>query len=544
MVGTAADQWVTSPQRTIMDLLNARLRTEPDSPFLNVCGTRYTAAQLEVESNRIANGLASMGVRHGDRVATLLENSPAAVISFYAVVKLGAIYAPINTAHRGVFLEHQLSDADPAAFLVQGDMANRVQKEWLEGRKMRLVMVGDPVDVAGNIAWTPWSELERGSPRSPGVTVRPGDLAALIYTGGTTGPSKGCALSHNYMVHMTEGIGTSWGRTASDIVWTPLPLFHFNALGICLVATLAIGGSAVIVSKFSVSRFWQHINESGATIGSLLGSLAVMIARDIDRPEQPRSGTSTANTTLRMISGAPMPPEIDSLFRERFGVRTWSYAYGTTEASLLSRLPAGAEARVGSAGMPNDDDFDVRIFDDDDNEVPRGENGEIVCRPRKPNVMFSGYWGLPDATVEASRNWWFHTGDIGRIDVDGYLYFVDRKADYIRRRGENISSWELEKTFHEHEQISDVAISGVPSDVSEDEVKLTVVLRPGSTLTEEELCRWSFSRLPYFAVPRYIEIRQELPKNDTGRIAKARLRDEGLTPATWDREAAGLTVPR
>ena len=194
--------------------------------------------------------------------------------------------------------------------------------------------------------------------------------------------------------------------------------------------------------------------------------------------------------------------------------------------------------------MINDEDFDVRIFDDDDREVPPDTPGEIVCRPRKANVMFSGYWRRPDATVEANRNNWLHNGDIGRVDADGYLFFIDRKADYIRRRGENISSWEVEQTFHQHELVEDVAVSAIPSEVSEDEVKVTVVLKPGAVLTEEELCRWSVDHLPYFAVPRYIEFRADLPRTETGRITKAALRDEGLTPGTWDREAAGLTFER
>ena len=186
----------------------------------------------------------------------------------------------------------------------------------------------------------------------------------------------------------------------------------------------------------------------------------------------------------------------------------------------------------------------MRIFDDDDNELPPGTAGEIVVRPRKPNVMFSGYWRRPEATARDSRNLWWHTGDIGRIDGDGYLFFVDRKADYIRRRGENISTWELEKTFHEHPQVADVAVIGVPSPVGEDDVKLTVVLQPDATITAEELCRWSFDRVPHFAVPRYIEFRTDLPRSPTGRITKGPLREDGITPATWDREAAGIAVPR
>ena len=196
-----------------------------------------------------------------------------------------------------------------------------------------------------------------------------------------------------------------------------------------------------------------------------------------------------------------------------------------------------------SSGRLNDD-FDVRIFDDNDNEVPAGESGEIVVRPKRPHVMFEGYWKRPAATASLLRNLWFHTGDIGRFDADGFFYFVDRKKDYLRRRGENISSFEMETAFLGHPDISEIAVHAVHSEVTEDDVKVTAVLVAGSTLTEAELCTWSTDKLPYFAVPRYIEFRDELPKNPVGRVLKYVLRDEGKTERTWDRESAGIAISK
>ena len=186
----------------------------------------------------------------------------------------------------------------------------------------------------------------------------------------------------------------------------------------------------------------------------------------------------------------------------------------------------------------------MRIVDDDDVEVGVDEVGEIVCRPEGPNLMFAGYWNRPDSTVEATRNLWFHTGDLGRVDADGYLYFVDRKKDALRRRGENISSFEMEKTLFGHSSLRDVAVHAVPSELGEDDVKITVVLQDGVQLTEEELCRWMAERVPYFAIPRYVEFRDDLPRNPVGRVLKYQLRAEGVTPATWDREAAGVVFER
>jgi crotonobetaine/carnitine-CoA ligase len=258
----------------------------------------------------------------------------------------------------------------------------------------------------------------------------------------------------------------------------------------------------------------------------------------------PRSGAPEANTSLRLIGAAPLPVEVDSIIRDRFAVDTFSGAYGTTEASLVSWQPPGVRNKPNGAGVLNDEHFDVRIFDDDDNELPRGADGEIVLRPKRPHTMFEGYWGRPEATVEASRNWWYHTGDIGRVDDEGFLFFVDRKADYLRRRGENISSFEVERILMRHGALADVAVHAVPSELTEDDLKITATLAEGATLTEAELFRWCIDELPWFALPRYIEFRAELPRSPVGRVLKRELRSEGPGDASWDAEASGITYDK
>jgi crotonobetaine/carnitine-CoA ligase len=272
--------------------------------------------------------------------------------------------------------------------------------------------------------------------------------------------------------------------------------------------------------------------------------MAYLLANDIDRPEMPKSGEREANATLRMLGAAPMPLEVDTVIRDRFGIETFSGAFGLTEASLISWSPPGVASRPNAAGIVNSDYFDVRIFDDQDNELPPDADGEIVIRPKRPHVMFEGYWGRPDATVSTSRNWWYHTGDIGRIDNDQYLFFVDRKADYLRRRGENISSFEVESVFLSHGDLADVAVHAVPSQLTEDDLKVTATLKSGGTVTEEELFKWSVGQLPYFALPRYIEFRDNLPRSELGRVLKRQLRDEGVTDATWDADESGITVEK
>jgi len=351
-------------------------------------------------------------------------------------------------------------------------------------------------------------------------------------------------LSHNYHEALAHQIGLCWQRTADDVVWTPLPLFHFNAITTAVLGPLVFGGRAAIYRRFSVSNFWPEMNRVGATITSTLGTMAYLLAHDVDRPEMPRSGSDVANTTLRLIGAAPMPVEVDDVIRSRFGVETFSGAYGVTEASLISWQPPGVRNRPNAAGVVNDEYFDVRIFDDDDNELPAETQGEIVIRPKRPQVMFEGYWGRPDATVETSRNWWYHTGDIGRIDADRYLYFVDRKADYLRRRGENISSFEVERVLMGHGALADVAVHAVPSELTEDDLKITATLEAGATLTAEDLFRWCIDQLPYFALPRYIEFRDELPRSPVGRVLKRELRIEGVTAGTWDADRSGITFDK
>ena len=540
-----AETWIEEEQHSLPGLLAARLEADPDGAYLDVCGSTFSARDVASTGGRFAAGIAQLGIRPADRVATLLENSPEAMLAWWGTVLGGGIAAPINSAFKGEYLRHQLADSGARVLVVHHDLADRVraiadQVESLE----HVVVVGEAGgDIVGVTAHS-WDDLLGSDPLPLRDDVAPSDLATFVYTGGTTGPSKGCMLSHHYHVALASQIATCWRREASDVVWTSLPLFHFNALTTCLVGALVSGGSSAVSGKFSVSGFWPEMNRTGATVVSLLGSMAYLLANDEQRPEMAGSGAPEANATLRLIGAAPMPAEIEQKLRERFGVDVFSGAYGLTEASLVSWTPLGVDARANAAGIVNDEYFDVRIFDDGDHEVERGAEGEIVLRPKRPNVMFEGYWGNPAASVTATRNLWFHTGDIGRIDGDGYLFFVDRKADYLRRRGENISSFEVEKILLGNDAITDVVVHAVPSELTEDDLKVTAILSAGAEISEADLFRWCVDELPYFALPRYIEFREELPRSPVGRVLKRVLRDEGVTDATWDVEASDVTYER
>jgi carnitine-CoA ligase len=540
----AESVWISAEQQTVLGLLEQRLESDPDAEYLDVCGTKTAAADVASTANRLANALADLGVALGDRVATLIENSAEAMLAWWGIVRSGGVAVPINTAYKGEYLRHQLTDSGSQVLIVEESLLERaVQITSSIDTLDHVIVVGSAAEVPGARSHT-WDEVLGADDVPPDVQVRPADLATFIYTGGTTGPSKGCMLSHNYHESLARQIGICWERTAEDVVWTPLPLFHFNAIVTAVLGPLVFGGRASIYRRFSVSDFWPEMNRVGATVTSTLGTMAYLLAHDVDRPEMPRSGQPEANTTLRLIGAAPLPVEVDHVIRQRFGVQTFSGAYGVTEASLISWQPPGVRNKPNAAGVINDEFFDVRIFDDDDNELPRDTEGEIVVRPKRPHTMFEGYWGRPEATVETSRNWWYHTGDIGRVDEEGFLHFVDRKADYLRRRGENISSFEVERILMGHGALADVAVHAVPSALIEDDLKITATLAEGAQLTEEELFRWCIDRLPYFALPRYIEFRAELPRSPVGRVLKRELRGEPLGPSVWDADASGITYER
>lgn len=521
--------WHAGPRDTLVGALARAVGDHPDRRFLDFAGVSFTYAEVDRESDRLARGLHAHGVGAGDTVVALLDNEPDAIFTWFAVSKLGGVYVPLNTALKGEFLRHQIADAGARVAVVEPEYEARIDAldEHLPELEVTLVR-GTSLEDA---------RVDGG--RFVGPPVRPEDLALLIYTAGTTGPSKGCMVSHNYLCNLArQGIETS-GRRPEELNWTPLPLFHLNAAGASIVGSLLLGGACSVASRFSLSAFWGEIERTGARTANVLGSMIPLIAQMDDTPEMLR-----CKGQLRIVRGAPFPPHLEQVWRYRFGVEiTGTPGFGLSEAALITSLPRGVQGPPGTSGRLNDD-FDVRIFDDDDRETAPGDVGEIVCRPRRPNVMFEGYWRRPEATAAVLSNCWFHTGDLGRFDDEGFLVFVDRKKDYLRRRGENISSFEMESAYLHHEAISEVAVHSVLSELTEDDVKVSAVLTPGSALTADELFEWSLDRVPYFALPRFIEFRAELPKNAVGRVLKHRLRDEGVTAGTWDREAAGVTFER
>jgi crotonobetaine/carnitine-CoA ligase len=532
--------WGAKDQDTINDILRRAVRANPGRAFLDFQGQVYTVGDIDTNASRLANGLKVLGVQKGQTVATILDNSAEAIYIWLAINKLGAVSVPINTAYKGEYLRHQLGDSGAAVVIAESDYAERVAAIADGLPEMRFLVrrtdAGPLPPLKQQLLH--WEDIVSADASDPDVAVGPADLAMLIYTGGTTGPSKGCMISHNYACNLAQTVSDGTGRSASTVSWTALPLFHFNA--VCnVLCDLKHGGRMALYPRFSVSNFWPEIERTGANYVTLLGSMFPMLLTAPDNEAEQR-----CHGQLEVVGGAPFPEKLQQAWKQRFAAKhTLCPGFGLTECSLVTSISFDDKAKPDSSGLRNDS-FDVRIIDDEGNEVPDGTAGEVIVRPLKPNVMFEGYWRRPEETLGLLKNLWFHTGDIGRFDEDGYFFFVDRKKDYLRRRGENISSFEVESVFRQHPAIEDIAAHAVLSDLTEDELKVTAVLRQGAKISEEELCLWSAEQMPYFAVPRYIEFRDNLPRSPVGRVLKYVLRDEGVTDNTWDREAAGVQISK
>lgn len=523
---------------TMVELLERGASAYADRPFLIVDGTPFTYAEISRRSNAMARELAAMGVQKGQCVVTLLDTSVDVFTCWFAINKLGAIWVPINTAYRGEFLRHQVADTEARVVICDDHYLQRFVHIADQLTEVQLILTrGGAADAGCSITIKPLDDF-RGSDSSPlPLAVEPTDLAALIYTSGTTGPSKGCMISHNYFTAVGRINRRHTLLEEGRTLWTCLPVFHAAALT-AVISVMDDGHCIALASQFSVARFWEDVEAANAVSAMLMASIFQFVA---DAPEC--EAEKRYRGKLKMVFGVPITPPVRKIWHERFGAQiVASWSYGQTEAIRMTAVPLDETPPELCAGRAVDE-YELKIFNEFDEPVPEGTVGQIVLRPRHPGIMFDGYWKRPDATAAAWKNLWMHTGDLGKI-VDGYLYFTDRAKDYLRSRGENISSFEVERSFLSHHAIAEVAVHAVGTQAGEDDLKVTAVLRQGALLTEHELCLWTLDNLPYFAVPRYIEFRSELPKNPTGRVLKYQLRDEGCTPGTWDREVAGIVVRR
>jgi crotonobetaine/carnitine-CoA ligase len=366
------------------------------------------------------------------------------------------------------------------------------------------------------------------------VPLRPGDTTAILYTSGTTGPSKGvCCPQAQFYWWALSTAAMLGGLREDDVLYTCLPLFHTNALNACMQA-LTHGCRIVVGPRFSASRFWQRLVEADATVTYLLGAMITILSKTAPSPYD-------STHRIRVALAPATQAELHGLFHERFGV-VLRDGFGMTETNAVIGALDGIQ-RAGTMGrvMPG---YQAKIVDEDDNDVPDGTAGELVLRADEPFAFATGYWRMPELTVESWRNLWFHSGDRAVRDPDGSFRFLDRMKDAIRRRGENISAWEVEQVIQSHPDVVSAAVVPVPSELGEDEVLACVVLRAGASIDPVDLIRYCEPRLAYFAIPRYIDLLDALPLTANGKVLKFALRERGITQTTWDREAAGYILQR
>lgn len=529
-------------QWTVGHVLARQAAARGSAPFLQVQDDPPVSyAEADRMANRLARGVLDLGVQPGDRVGVMLPNGLEILYAWFGLSRAGAVSVFVNTAYKGIFLEHVLSNAQAEVAIVHRDHLPALTESLHALPKLKRVFVvgAGPLPSLPGVRVQPWQALPAASDAPLDLPVSTRDIGAIMYTSGTTGPSKGVLMPHAHLYVFGQEEARWLRLTADDVYYICMPLFHANALFMQLYGTLIAGAKAVIVPVFSASRWLDDVRRCGATVTNTLGVMMEFLFRQPPRPEDRQH-------RLRLILAVPGPAEIAQAFMDRFGTRIME-AYGMTEVGIPVHGRIDSPFKPGSCGQVNTDYFELKIVDPDtDEEVPPGALGEIVCRPREPFAFMAGYNAMPDRTVEAWRNFWFHTGDAGRIDADGYVFFVDRIKDTIRRRGENLSSYEIERVLAEHAAVAEVAAVAVKSTLpgGEDEVKACIVLRPGQTARPEELLDWCVKRMPYFAVPRYVEFVAALPKTPTQKVQKGKLRESGLTPETWDREQAGYRVRR
>jgi carnitine-CoA ligase len=504
----------------VPELLAERAQTIPDVVFVECEGVRRTFAQMEVRSERLAAGLAALGVQKGDRVATILPNCTEHVDLILACARLGAIHVPVNVFLKADFLSYQLRDAQ--ASVVVGDA---------EGLTAVEAVRADLPDLQHVVAH---DEMPTGNAESaPDVDIEPGDTVAIMYTSGTTGMPKGCMIPHGYHTRSPIESNTLLEYGRGDILYSALPLFHGWARGM-LFGALVHGVTAVIDADFSPATALKRFAETKATVFSGVGAMGMALLA------QPPSDADRAHN-LRVAFMIPFAPADEARFTERFGVRVQSNMYGQTETGAITFTPLAEAGKPGTIGRPSPQ-YEVRVVDENDADVPSGWVGEVIVRSKTPDVMYTGYWNKPDDTADAMRGGWHHTGDLARRDREGYFTFVDRKKDALRRRGENVSSVQLEQAIIAHPKIAEAAIVAVPSAMTEDDIKVCIV--PTGDLQPKELFDFFKEKLPYFAIPRYVQVVDALPKTATMRVQKHVLRAAGVTASTWDLEELGLVVTR
>ncbi|MFN3207578.1 MAG: AMP-binding protein [Roseovarius sp.] len=506
------------------DVLARRAAEEPDTVFLKFKDEVYTIADINLAANRLANALLGSGLKQGDRVGLMLPSHPDHVIAIFATMKAGLVRVPVNVHAKGPSLEHYFTAYDMSALIADVAYAEPLSDAFVTAPQPRVLWRG----AAGAESY---EALVASAPAAePETSYGPDDILALTPSSGTTGAPKGVLKTDRTLRGGPMAVLNITEARKGDVflLWEAL---HHGA-GVAVVISAVIGGvTLAMVERFSVSGFWDDVRRHGVTHIHYLGGVLPLLLKQPASPED-------RDHTVRIAWGGGCPPEIWSEFEDRFGVRLHE-GYGLSE--LITFVSLNKDGRKGSCGRPLAL-FDMKIVDDAGHEVPRGETGEIVARGRQDGLGFIGYFRNEQTTRDAVRDGWLLTGDLGRMDDDGYIFYAGRKKEMLRRRGVNISAWEVEQVVNKHPDVAECALIGVPSELGEDELKIVVKLVAGSTLDPMGIVTFCETRMPYYQVPRFIAEIDEFPKTPTQRIRKKDL--PRSVEGVWDLEQTGYKVGR
>src|SRR3954454_965201 len=528
--------------RTVGTLLRERARRTPDATFVLTDEERLTFAETDALVDRHVAALAAIGVGPGTSVGLMLGNSTRFLALALAIGRLGAVFVPVNLANRREALRHVLAQAGVEVVAVDGDLLQRLGEVAGGVPTLRAIAVDgvDRLAAVPALAGLECHDLRAFGEAHGEVEPPPASLAhtfdpwCVMFTSGTTGVSKGAIMTHQYWCTVpAEMCGPGRDVRADDVFHVSSPMFHAAAWLVQIIPALLLGLPVAIDPGFSTTQFWERVRRHGATQLLTMGATHLWLWKQPPRRDD-------ADNPARVGAPVPLPEPLREPFKARFGIEHLWSTYGGTEFMAVANTDVRRAEPAGASGRARPS-VELAVLDDTGRPVPPGEVGELCVRPRQPHAIFQGYLGMPAETLARFTDLWYHSGDLVRMDADGEVYFIDRKDDFLRVRGENVSSFEVESAFPKHDAVAEAAAHSVRTEeseqVAEDEIKVCVVPHPGSTVTPLELTAFVADHLPHFAVPRYVEVVEDLPRTATGRVRKHVLRARGLTAPTWDRVA-------
>jgi crotonobetaine/carnitine-CoA ligase len=523
-------------------ILRERAEEHPDRDYLRVGdGPWISYGEMDARASRVANALITRGLRPGEAVSTLMPNCEENLAAWFGIQRAGGVQCPINLAYRGDFLSWVINLPQSRFLVIDHAFLGRLAHVADDLPHLEHVVVLEVGEREGSdpaVRWEPFEALMDAPDADPGVEVSWTDDARVMFTSGTTGRSKGAIKQHASDYFSGRTYIEVCEVTAEDTFFSCLPLFHSNAQVLAAYPAMIAGARIAFAERYSSGRFWRQVTDCGATILNTVSAINYFIWNT------PPGELDRAHTVSRIMA-MPAPKDLYERFEERFGIR-FIEGYGLTETGMVTYHPPGRPPRPGSCGVATPG-FEVSVVEPGtDRPLPPDTPGEIVVDMRMPNIVMRSYAGMPEKTAEDFRNLKLHTGDLGRMDAEGYLYFLDRVKDYIRRRGENVSSMEVERIVGSHPDVLEAAAVGVKASEgasAEDEILVCLVPRDGREPDLAALLTWLDERMPYFAVPRFLRVMDHLPKTPTERVRKVELRDAGITADTYDRVVSGPPPP-